>query len=41
MAVFCLHLIRVSLALINTLMLQEVLAEDTWKAPSSQKIGAG
>jgi hypothetical protein len=32
MAVLCLHLIQVSLALINTLMLQEVLAEDTWKA---------
>src|SRR5260370_41372053 len=32
-AVLCLHLIQVSLALINTLLLQEVLAEDTWKAP--------
>ena len=32
-AVLCLHLIQVSLALVNTLMLQEVLAEDTWKAP--------
>src|SRR6266536_5736758 len=32
-AVLCLHLIQVSLALINTLMLQEVLAEEHWKAP--------
>ncbi len=32
-AVLCLHLIQVSLALINTLLLQEVLAEGTWKAP--------
>jgi hypothetical protein len=31
-AVLALHLIQVSLALINTLLLQEVLAEDTWKA---------
>jgi hypothetical protein len=32
MAVLCLHLIQVSLALVNTLMLQDVLAEDKWKA---------
>ncbi len=32
-AVLSLHLIQVSLALINTLMLQDVLAEDKWKAP--------
>lgn len=31
-AVLSLHLIQVSLALVNTLMLQEVLAEDKWKA---------
>jgi TnpA family transposase len=30
-AVLSLHLIQVSLALVNTLMLQEVLAEDKWK----------
>jgi TnpA family transposase/putative NIF3 family GTP cyclohydrolase 1 type 2 len=33
MAVLCLHLIQVSLALVNTLLLQEVLAEDAWKTP--------
>jgi TnpA family transposase len=33
MAVLCLHLIQVSLALVNTLMLQEVLDEEKWKAP--------
>ena len=33
MAVLCLHLIQVSLALVNTLMLQDVLTEDKWKAP--------
>ncbi len=32
-AVLCLHLIHVSLALINTLLLQEILAEDTGNAP--------
>jgi TnpA family transposase len=31
-AVLSLHLIQVSLALINTLMLQDVLAEEKWKA---------
>ncbi len=31
-ALLSLHLIQVSLALVNTLMLQEVLAEDKWKA---------
>ena len=31
-AVLCLHLIQVSLALVNTLMLQDVLAEEKWKA---------
>jgi TnpA family transposase len=36
-AVLSLHLIQVSLALINTLMLQEVLAEDKWKAPMKQE----
>lgn len=30
-AVLCLHLIQVSLALVNTLMLQDVLAEKKWK----------
>ena len=30
-AVLCLHLIQVSLALVNTLMLQDVLAEKHWK----------
>ncbi|MBV8695226.1 MAG: Tn3 family transposase [Ktedonobacteraceae bacterium] len=29
----CLYLIQVSLMLVTTLMVQEVLAEDTWKAP--------
>src|SRR5438309_7775031 len=32
-AVLSLHLIQVSLALINTLLLQDVLAEEQWKAP--------
>jgi TnpA family transposase len=32
MAVLALHLIQVSLALINTLLLQEVLDEEAWKA---------
>ena len=32
-AVFCLHLIQVSLALITTLLLQVILTEETWKAP--------
>jgi TnpA family transposase len=32
MALLSLHLIQVSLALINTLLLQDVLTEDTWKA---------
>ncbi len=36
-AVLSLHLIQVSLALVNTLMLQEVLAEDTWKASMKQE----
>ncbi len=31
-AVLSLHLIQVSLALVNTLMLQEVLAEEHWNA---------
>ncbi len=31
-AVLSLHLIQVSLALVNTLMLQEVLAEEKWKS---------
>jgi hypothetical protein len=31
--VLSLHLIQVSLALINTLLLQDVLAEETWKTP--------
>lgn len=30
-AVLCLHLIQISLALVNTLMLQDVLAEKKWK----------
>ncbi|TMD69619.1 MAG: Tn3 family transposase, partial [Chloroflexi bacterium] len=30
-AVLCLHLNQVSLALVNTLMLQDVLAEEHWK----------
>ncbi len=33
MAVLALHLIQVSLALVNTLMLQDVLAQEKWKAP--------
>ena len=37
MTVLCLHLIQVSLALINTLMLQEVLAEEKWKNPMKQE----
>ena len=41
MAILSLHLIQVSLALVNTLLLQEVLAEDKWKAPRSQKSGVG
>jgi TnpA family transposase len=32
-AVLSLHLIQVSLALINTLLLQDVLTEEQWKAP--------
>ncbi len=32
-AVLALHLIQVSLALINTLLLQEVLDEEAWKVP--------
>ncbi len=32
MAILSLHLIQVSLALINTLLLQEVLAEEKWDA---------
>ncbi|GCF08948.1 Tn3 family transposase [Dictyobacter arantiisoli] len=37
MAALYLHLIQVSLALINTLMLQEVLAEEKWKNPMKQE----
>ncbi len=36
-ALFSLHLIQVSLALVNTLMLQEVLAEGKWKAAMKQE----
>ena len=32
-----LHLIQVSLALVNTLLLQEVLAEDKWKQAMKQE----
>ncbi len=37
MAILCLHLIQVSLALINTLLLQEVLAEEKWKNAMKQE----
>ena len=37
MAILCLHLIQVSLALINTLLLQEVLAEEKWKQAMKQE----
>lgn len=36
-AILALHLIQVSLALVNTLMLQEVLAEDRWKTAMKQE----
>lgn len=36
-ALLSLHLIQVSLALVNTLMLQEVLAEGKWKAAMKQE----
>jgi TnpA family transposase len=36
-AILSLHLIQVSLALINTLMLQEVLAEERWNTPMKQE----
>ena len=39
-AVLCLHLIQVSLALVNTLMLQDVLADKQWKDAMSRRIGA-
>jgi Tn3 transposase DDE domain len=37
MAILCLHLIQVSLALVNTLLLQEVLAEEKWKQAMKQE----
>ena len=37
MAILCLHLIQISLALVNTLMLQDVLAEDQWKNSMKQE----
>lgn len=37
MAILCLHLIQVSLALVNTLLLQEVLAEEKWKHAMKQE----
>ncbi len=37
MALLCLHLIQVSLALVNTLLLQEVLAEEKWKQAMKQE----
>src|SRR5258708_4980215 len=36
-AVLGLHLIQISLALVNTLMLQDVLAEEKWKASMKQE----
>jgi hypothetical protein len=35
--ILCLHLIQVSLALVNTLLLQEVLAEEKWKQAMKQE----
>lgn len=37
MALLYLHLIQVCLALVNTLLLQEVLAEDKWKRAMKQE----
>jgi Tn3 transposase DDE domain len=37
MAILCLHLIQVSLALVNTLLLQEVLTEEKWKNAMKQE----
>src|SRR6266567_8532125 len=36
-AILCLHLIQVSLALVNTLLLQEVLDEEKWKNAMKQE----
>jgi TnpA family transposase len=37
MAILCLHLIQVSLALVNTILLQEVLTEEKWKQAMKQE----